>query len=377
MPVRRIKGWWYTDFYVESRRYRKRSPENSRAGAQAYELVLRQRLARGEDIEHKPVAEKPLSFAEFAREWFETYVKANNKPSEQRNKRIALDRHLLPLFGSTSVRDITEMQIEVFKRDQKRVGLCNKSINNHLAILGRALRCAKAWKVVDELPTITPLKYSLKPVVALSDDESARLLRDTAEPTWHAMILVALRTGLRIGELFGLRWSDVDVTNHVLVVGQSIVRGVASTPKSGRARFVPLDTEVEETLAALRGDRASLIFHRADGTPLSYRIAERALHRACRRAGVRPIGWHALRHTVGTQLHKSRVPMRDIQSILGHSSLAMTERYTHVLMDDMRAGIATLAARQAPIIPERGQPLGNERVRERVTPCAASQNSAS
>jgi len=376
MPARKINNWWHAGFYFKRERYRERCPENSRAGAEAYELHLRQRLARGEDIRKPAVAEKLTTFAEFSKEWFETYVKANNKPSEQRNKEIALRKYLVPSFGGTAVSGITDFQVDRFKRSLSEAGLCNKSINNYLAILAKALRSAKSWKLASEVPVITSLKYILKPVNALSDDECARLLRNTAEPMWHAMIVLALRTGLRLGELFGLRWCDIDTDNHVLVVGQSIVRGFVSTPKSGRARFVPLEKTVEDTLAALNDSREGLVFHRGDGTPLSHRMAARALDRACKRVGIRHIGWHTLRHTVGTQLHKSRVPMRDIQTILGHSSLAMTERYTHVLLDDLRAGIAALGLRQDRLLDESGQQVGSTSAAATAVPNSLAQDCA-
>ena len=85
----------------------------------------------------------------------------------------------------------------------------------------------------------------------LTFEESARLIAH-AEGPWRTMIIVALRTGLRRGELLGLRWEDVDLVRGRLFVQQSYVRGVYGTPKSGKAREVPLSNQARLALEAHR-----------------------------------------------------------------------------------------------------------------------------
>ena len=104
MAVRKIKNSWWVDFRADYIRYRKRSPENSKAGAEAYEANLRQKLARGERIDK--VVQEPEQgrlFRDFAWQWFKEYVETNNKPSEQRNKRHILHASLVPIFGQMPV----------------------------------------------------------------------------------------------------------------------------------------------------------------------------------------------------------------------------------------------------------------------------------
>lgn len=101
MSVRKIKNSWWVDFTFNRRRYRKRSPENSRAGAAAYEIVLRQHLARGEPINDiGPRASETETFKSFSETWFEDYVRPNNKYSEQRTKRYVLSAALVPFSGT-------------------------------------------------------------------------------------------------------------------------------------------------------------------------------------------------------------------------------------------------------------------------------------
>src|SRR3989344_2190680 len=103
MAVRKIKHSWWVDFRADYIRHRKRSPENTKAGAEAYEALLRQKIARGEPIgKAAQVKQQGQSFARFASKWFEEYVVTNNKYSEQRAKKYILDASLIPFFGKIS-----------------------------------------------------------------------------------------------------------------------------------------------------------------------------------------------------------------------------------------------------------------------------------
>src|SRR5271154_7427655 len=100
MAVRMIKNSWWVDFRIDHIRYRKRSPANSRAGAQAYEAVLRNKFARGGTVvkaERRAPHEQTLE--QFAIKWFDEYAVPNNKPSEQQTKKYILSASLVPFFG--------------------------------------------------------------------------------------------------------------------------------------------------------------------------------------------------------------------------------------------------------------------------------------
>src|SRR5262249_20794994 len=107
MAVRKIKKSWWVDFQFKGRRLRKRSPENTRQGAQAFEIVLRQKLARGKSIENGlTCTDENLTFEKFSSQWFEQYVIANNKFSEQYAKQKILTANLVPFFGPMALNDI-------------------------------------------------------------------------------------------------------------------------------------------------------------------------------------------------------------------------------------------------------------------------------
>src|ERR1700758_5053472 len=111
MAVRKIRNSWGVDIRADYVRYRKRSPENTKAGAEAYEAVLRHRLAQGEPIDRPKDITHPL-FEEFAWQWFNEYVVPNNKYSEQRNKKHILRASLVPFFSKASIDQINAQGIE-------------------------------------------------------------------------------------------------------------------------------------------------------------------------------------------------------------------------------------------------------------------------
>ena len=158
MAVRKIRHSWWVDFRWKRTRYRRRSPVNTRSGAATYELTLRERLVQGARVDEEPAAAAleihNVRFAEFADEWFTTYVLTNNKPSEQSNRRMVLRAHLIPWFGHLPLDAITTQLIEQFKAYQLSKILARKTVNNHLAILARCLRCATQWGHLDHMPVI-------------------------------------------------------------------------------------------------------------------------------------------------------------------------------------------------------------------------------
>ena len=198
MAVRKISGAWRVDFQIRLKRYRFVSPENTREGALAYEAYLRQRLARGDDLEEivKPkVLQEELKqlFKAFAEKWFETYVLPNNKPSTHRSKRNALDGHLVPYFGEKTLPEITALAVEEFKAYKLKQGLSPKSINNILSVLRKSLTSAEEWELLGRMPRIKWLRVPPPSHKFLSVEEADRLLLAAENLFWYAMILCALR----------------------------------------------------------------------------------------------------------------------------------------------------------------------------------------
>jgi integrase len=340
MAIRKRGKVYWVDFSFNKFRYRKRSPDNTFQGAKAYELLLQQKLARGEPLEEQKVTVR-LTFQEVALQWFEVYVKNNNKQSEINNKRNILKSCLIPYFGKKYIEQINNYDIEKYKnfllQDRK---LSPKTINNQLSVLSRCLKSAVEWDLLKYLPNIKLLKVPPQKYDYLTESES-KLLLQNANGVWQDMILLVLQTGLRFGELIALRWQDIDLEKKVLTVNRNIVKGVEGSPKSNKARTVPLTSSILYMLKEKKKD-CEFIFHDTDKNPLKYGNCMHHLHRACKKAGLRIIGWHVLRHSFASQLVSKNNSIVAIKELLGHSDIKTTMRYSHVNLPVLQNAIDSL-----------------------------------
>jgi integrase len=156
------------------------------------------------------------------------------------------------------------------------------------------------------------------------------------------MILLALKAGLRQGELLALRWEDVDLVAGKLRIARSVTRGVVTTPKSGKGREVPLSDAAVRALKSHRHLRGELVFCDGAGEMFTKGLCKWPLRRACKRAGLRHVGWHVLRHTFASHLVMRNVPLKAVQELLGHATIEMTMRYTHLSPDARRDAVRVL-----------------------------------
>src|SRR5262249_28155708 len=357
MAVRMIKKSWWADFRANHTRYRRRSPENSRAGAQAYEAALRQKLARGESLTN---AAEGQTFEQFASKWYEDYVVPNNKYSEQQTKKYVLSSSLIPFFGKKQIAQITSHVIERYKAHAVKEGVTSKTIKNRLTVLNKCLMTAHEWGDMVSPPPKIKWPKCAQPRTDYLSAEECELLLSHADGVIREMILTALRTGMRQGELRGLQWPSVDWHNQSLVVRHSrcdYAKALVS-PKSNRERHIPLDIDVSEMLHK-RKKGTGYVFLDTDKEPFDEKRLNRRMTTLCKKAGLRRITWHILRHTFASHLAMRGVPLTTVQQLMGHSNITTTMRYAHVAPSTLRAAIDMLNPRCF-INADFGQPVVNQ-----------------
>jgi integrase len=354
--------WKHLDGRIE--RVRKVSPVNTRRGAEKYEADIREALLAGKWGVQEVTRQ---TLAEFASNFVETYATTNNKASEVHSKRRFLRKHLLPYLGKLCLDQITTMKIEEYKKAKTAEGYKPKTVNNHLAVLRKLLNVAVEWKMLtaQQLPKVKALKVGEQDFDWLSFEEATALVKAADDPQWKAMIVVGLKTGLRLGELRALRWKDINFQAGRLTVKQAAWEEVVGTPKNGKAREVPLSQECLEALQVQKKrSRGQLVFSGPEGELLPVSGCVWALRRVCRLAGLRRIGWHALRHTFASHLVTLGAPLKAVQELLGHSSLAMTMRYSHLSVTVRKDVVALLdsATPEGHAGGTSNQPVSNLRV---------------
>jgi len=363
MSARRYKNGWWCDFRFDGKRYRRKSPVNTKRGAERYERALLGRLRAGLPIEGEqsepdesatPAAysdtqskkEVSPTFAAFAAEFMNTYAKANNKLSEQEAKQCHLRKHLLPAFGAMQLHEIDQRQIEAFKA-RLLDGTCSrKRVNNLLATLGRILSYATELEIIARRPKIRLLKVEDSQVKFLDFAPYEALIAATqGEPVWHAAVLLGGDAGLRLGEIRALRWEHR--SDDRIVVQRSLWRDHETTTKGWKRRTIPLTDRLRRALDALDGRGHTYVVSTKPEAPLTLETTRWHLPRLCRKADIEPIGWHALRHSFCSHLAMMGVPARTIQELAGHADLTTTLKYMHLVEGEKDRAISLLNDRKA------------------------------
>lgn len=324
---------------------------DSKAGAEQAERLHLDRVLKTGEVTQTPQAPKE---APKVRDFVEVYLEASrlqNKPSSVEAKEWTLRRHIVPAIGDLRLDQVTYAVIEDLKielarkparnRSETTVKLSAKSINNCLTILRRMLVIARKRGLIEMVPDVDWLKVPPQEFDFLDFEEAKRLLGKVDEE-WRTMVLVALRTGMRMGELIALRWQDVDLVAGKITVRQNAVKGKIGTPKSGKEREIPLSNETVAALKSYRHLKGPLVFCTSEGRMLKYTELRHPLWRACRKAGLRAIQWHTCRHSFASHLVMRGVPLKAVQELLGHSTIQMTMRYAHLAPEVTRDAVNLL-----------------------------------
>jgi integrase len=226
------------------------------------------------------------------------------------------------------------------------------AINRDLAIVGALFAWAKVMKYVESNPAREIERRSEKGngrEVYLTGPE-ARALIDACSPVLRPAVVLALSTGMRRGELLGLRWRSVDLARKE-------IRVEAETDKAGRGRVVQMTTETCDLLVAMKSNRprpaldaSDPVLTVANGEPLPPSAVRSMFERTVAACEGIPLAkrsalvFHGLRHSAASLMVAEGVPLLDVARILGHSTLAVTMKYAHFAPESGRTAIDRLGA---------------------------------
>jgi integrase len=291
-----------------------------------------------------------MSFRQFIEDVWKPNVMPTFKFSTQKKYPHLINRHLLKVFGDTPLCEIRRMDVQRFVTDKMaREGFAWQTAAHLRNLMSGILQRAIEWGYLELNPArgvkLPPMQRRRKTVV-LTSEQLAMLLRSLRDPV-KTLAVTAAMTGLRIGEVLALRWSNVDLEKDVIRVREAVYDGHFSTPKTKSSiRDVPLGPALKRSLQDYRKDDSgdALVFASRKGTPLDAKnILRRDLRPTCARLGLPPITWHSFRHTHATLLSDLGESMKTAQAQLGHARLSTTaEIYTHAVPASQRAAVAKL-----------------------------------
>lgn len=317
-------------------RVRKVLEKNSREADEWAQGFEREMLKQWADLQRGIVPKGQIpTFEEYADEY--RLHLANNYPNEATRTSYLneLEIRVLPFFGKMRLDEIRRTHVERFKASMQ-VGTSRQT--TALVVLRAVLELARTDELIDKVPPIR-IHRSKGPNKVEEDeywsvDETARIEAALhTEPRIANWVLFAVSTGLRKGELRGLRWCDVDFTpgklsefGFVWVRRQITPNGKVKAPKNNSVRRVPLNATSRKALLRQRPETFM-----QDGAVFTYsnRVVQ-AFNRLQRTAGVKRITPHGMRHTFATRALLEGYSLPSVQNILGHKNITTTMRYAHV-----------------------------------------------
>jgi integrase len=340
------------------RRQKTQGGFRTKRDAQAYLTEQLSLLNRGEYVE--PTRE---TVGEFIEEWLPA-IKSTVRLATWESYVLPLRVHVLPRLGRIQLRQLRPTHLNTLYNDlleRGRVdgegGLAPTTVGRIHAILHRAMGDAVRWgrlsRNVAELVD-GPGRRSAE-VKTWESEDLRTFIEHVRDDRLQACFLLAATTGMRRGELLGLRWEDVDLTAGVATVRQTVVlirgRIAFSEPKTERSRRrIPLDSVTIRALKAHRSRQGEerlrwgtlwqdtgLVFTREDGSPIDPNWLSRRFSRQVKSAGLPVIRFHALRHTWATLSLKAGVELWAVADLAGHSNVSVTDRfYRHAIPSKLR-----------------------------------------
>ena len=326
------RGDYWIDYYAGGCR-RREKVGSSKTLAEKALMKRRIQVAEGKFLDIKK--ETKIRFKDFADIYLRDY--ARNKKSCDTTDTHYLKR-LIPFFGDKCLHEITPQMVQRYRAERRR----QKNYKGKLpspAYINRELACLKCmfsraieWEHANANPVkkVKFEKENNERVRFLEKDELEKLL-NCSDEAFKPALMLAVNTGMRLDEMQCLKWKVVDLQRGVITLKDT---------KNGETRQVPMNRTVRETLSVLpHNNREAYVFCKKDGNPYNFRSP---FLRARKKADIKDFKFHDLRHTAASYLVMKGVDLNTVREILGHKSLEMTLRYSHLSPEHKARAVSVL-----------------------------------
>jgi integrase len=246
-------------------------------------------------------------------------------------------RQLMDAFGNLPLRVFNTMLIEQFQTERLQKGNKPATVNRLLATLKHMFTKAFDWNLIGEetlkcIKRVKLLPENNKRLRYLSKEECQALI-NACDAHLKPIVVTALNTGMRKGEILSLRWDNIDFKHNFILL---------DVTKNGERREIPINETLRGVLQGLtrRLDIPYIFYDKATGKP--YQDIKRSFNTALRKAGIKDFHFHDLRHTFASHLVMAGVDITTVSRLLGHKSLTMTLRYSHLAPEHMSKAVDIL-----------------------------------
>ena len=285
-------------------------------------------------------------------EWFENVAKIKVRPSSHQTYRGYIDHHIAPNIGNIPLEKLTTMDLQKLYRKllnkgrverveakQQPKGLSAKTVRNINQVISSAMDFAVAQKIIPENPckAVALPKVEHKEMQTIPAEQLQAFLQEAKATGVYEMYYIELATGLRRGELLGLKWTDIDWNNGIIKIRRQVARvdgQIVEAPLKTKNsyRTVTISQQAIEVLKQQEEKtNDEYVFPSPNGGPISPDSVNNMLKRVLARAGIPKVRFHDLRHTFATIALQNGVDIKTVSGMLGHFSAGFTlDTYAHV-----------------------------------------------
>ena len=315
---------WGIDYYDGFRR-RRELVGTSKGEAKKILAARRAERLRGRGSISPPTDAPP--FDQFVEGRYTEYARTNKRGFYNEQYRL---KQLTKFFGRRKLSQLTRWDAEYFKIESSK-SVAPATVNLSLVTLKHILSMAVAWNILSQNPFagVKLLRVPTRTERVLAQDEEIKLLTACGQirnPQLIVGVKIALNTGMRKAEIYGLKWEQVDFTNNQIRIQNG------KTAQSDR--IIPMNEGVRTLLSEMHSRKSGeLVFPSMRNGRTHLRDPKVGFTKAVRLAEIPHIRFHDLRHTFATRLVRAGVDLITVQQLLGHSTIAMTTRYAHSSVD--------------------------------------------